>query len=339
MAATLRDVAQLAGVSIRTVSNVVNGYARVAPVTRARVQDAIDQLAYSPNLLARGLKQGSSKLLTLVLPELDTPYFAELARSFVMEGGNRGYGVFFEQSNGQPNLERDSILRADQSGMFDGLIVSPLRLSGDEIKKLAPKRPLVMLGEEPQTHFDHVLIDNQAAARAATEHLISRGARRIAAIGAPSANAADRTHVHATNTLRFDGYRQALREAGLPEDPSLLVPVTNFRRRAGFDAMDQLLARSSAPDAAFCFADPLAIGAMTAAHRRGLKVPDDLAVVGFDNVEDGRFGLVPLSTIAPDKDWIARTALDLLLERIAEPDLPTRQLLGPWELIVRESSR
>jgi LacI family repressor for deo operon, udp, cdd, tsx, nupC, and nupG len=339
MAATLRDVAKMAHVSVRTVSNVVNGYAPVAPTTRARVQKAIDTLGYSPNLLARGLKQGRSNLLALVLPELDTPYFAELARSFVMEGGNRGYGVFFEQSNGQHDLERDSILRADRSGIFDGLIVSPLRLSGDAIKNLAPQRPLVMLGEEPQTQFDHVLIDNQAAARAATEHLISRGARRIAVIGAPSPNAADRTHVHATNTLRFDGYRQALRQAGIAEDPSLLLPVTSFRRWAGLEAMNDLLSRSSAPDAVFCFTDPLAIGAMTAAHRRGLKVPDDLAVVGFDNVEDGRVGFVPLSTIAPDKDWIARTAMDLLLDRIAEPDRPSRQLFGPWELIVRESSR
>jgi LacI family repressor for deo operon, udp, cdd, tsx, nupC, and nupG len=331
-APTLRDVARQAAVSIRTVSNVVNGYAPVAETTRVRVQAAIDLLGYRPNLLARNLKQGRSRIIALVVPELDVPYFAELVRLVIAEGRRHGYSVIIDQTDGDEQQERELIMENSRALSFDGVILSPLAVSAADLASRNSRVPIVLLGEKIfDSAADHVAIDNVGAARAATGHLFAAGRRRIAAIGVQPASG--------TANLRLQGYREAHRSAGVPVDESLLIETERFHRQDGAAAMEELLARPDRPDAVFCFSDLLALGAMRAALSRGLRIPEDVAIVGFDDIEDGRYSTPTLTTIAPDKSLIARYAVAQVLGRVESTDeRGPQEIRAPYELIVREST-
>ncbi|MFG1610726.1 LacI family DNA-binding transcriptional regulator [Actinoplanes sp. NPDC049265] len=327
----MKDVAALAGVSIKTVSNVVNGYVHVAPDTRARVQDAIDQLGYIPNVAARQLRSGRSGVIALALPELQLPYFAEMAGRIVQAAERRSWTVLIDQTDGQADRERNLVAGLRRHAI-DGLIFSPLALTGEEIAR-ADGTPMVLLGERvSHGPADHVAIDNTAAAADATRHLAELGRRRIAAIGAQGQPSAVTAH------QRLAGYRRALAEAGLPEDPALVVPATSFHRADGAAAMERLLALPDPPDAVFCFNDLLALGAIRTLLRSGRTVPGDVAVVGFDDIEDGRFSTPTLTTIAPDTARIAEIAVELLAERIGQTTEPPREVRVEHRLEIREST-
>lgn len=344
---TRRAVAEAAGVSLRTVSNVVNGHRYVADDTRARVLRVIDELGYRPSELARNLKRGRSGLLGLVLPDLDTPYFAELTRAFVEEGARRGVTVVIDQTDGDLARERELIDRVGPGSVFDGLVVEALALRDDDLEDVGAGHPLVFLGENVLAGRDHVMIDNRLAARQAVEHLVAGGRRRIAAIGAqvvvgdPHATPA----IGATpgaSTFRLDGYRDALEAAGRVVDETLIERVPGFRRADGAAAMARLLDLADPPDAVFCFSDPLALGALRTLLGRSVSVPEDVAIVGFDDVEDGRYATPSLTSISPDKRAIARQALDLALAKVDGPHVGTTTaghvVITPHRLVVRESS-
>ncbi|TXN29520.1 LacI family transcriptional regulator [Lacisediminihabitans profunda] len=326
-----RDVARAAGVSVRTVSNVVNGYAHVAEATRARVLQAIADLDYRPSELARSLKRGRSGLIGLVLPELDTPYFAELTRAFVEEGASRGLTVVIDQTDGDLERERYLIDRTEYGSLFDALVISPLALTPAHLDAISDDRPLVFLGENPFPRFDHVMIDNRLASRQAVRHLFESGRRRIAAIGTKGTD-------HGSSSQRLAGYHDALRDAGLGESESIVEHVDRFRRADGAAAMARLLDRPDPPDAVFCFSDPLALGALRTLATRGVRVPHDVAVVGFDDIEDGAFSTPSLTTISPDKRFIARTALGLVERKLSGTAESAALVIAPHALILRESS-
>jgi DNA-binding LacI/PurR family transcriptional regulator len=329
MAVGLREVAARAGVSVRTVSNVANGFAHVAPETRRRVQQAIDDLGYRPNAAARQLRRGRTETVSLVVPEIASPYFAELASLTVRIAEERGWTVHIDQTDGEPERER-RMTTGPLGQSVDGVICSPWAVGPDELARLGVG-PLVLLGErQAGADLDHVAIDNVAAAADATTHLVATGRRRIAAIGA-------QPHLHnETARLRVEGYRRALGEAGLPAGP--VEPVTTLHRPDGAAAMTRLLDGDRPVDAVFCFTDELALGALRVLAERGLRVPHDVAVVGFDDIEDGRYSVPSLTTISPDKASIARSALDCLADRIADPHGPGRDLVAGHRLVVRESS-
>jgi LacI family transcriptional regulator, repressor for deo operon, udp, cdd, tsx, nupC, and nupG len=179
---------------------------------------------------------------------------------------------------------------------------------------------------------DHVSIDNAAAAQAAVTHLLELGRTRIAAIGE------QRRRSSGTARLRLRGYTNALKAAGLPVDPDLVRSSESYHRADGAAEMEALLALPQPPDAVFCFNDLLALGALRTLLERGLRVPDDVAVVGFDDIDDGRYNVPSLTTISPDKAGIARSSLRLLLDRISAVDSPPREVTVSHELRVRESS-
>ncbi|GAB3132438.1 LacI family DNA-binding transcriptional regulator [Microbispora hainanensis] len=330
---TLRDVAKRANVSIRTVSNVVNGYAPVSDELRARVQAALDELDYRPNLIARNLKQGRSGMIALVVPELDVPYFAELAREVITAARARGYVVMVDQTDGDVERERELLGRNSRATMFDGLLLSPLSVTAEELRARGHRVPIVLLGEHIfNGSFHHVAIDNVSAAREATAHLLALGRRRVAAIG-------DQPYATGeTAQLRTSGYRQAHAREGLEVDERLIVPTPRFHRRQGATAMEQLLTLPEPPDAVFCYNDLLALGAMRALTRAGLRVPDDVAVVGMDDIEEGQYSTPSLTTVAPDKKEIARMAVDVLMESIGGTPRPPAEIVVPHRLIVREST-
>jgi LacI family transcriptional regulator, repressor for deo operon, udp, cdd, tsx, nupC, and nupG len=329
--ATRREVADAAHVSLRTVSNVVNGFASVAPDTRERVQKVIEELDYRPSEIARILKRGRSGLIALVLPELDTPYFAELTRAFVELGAQSGYTVVIDQTDGDVSRELELISQTDRGALFDGLVVSPLGLRAEDLEGVSPERPVVFLGEDSHTGFDQVMVDNFAASETAVNHLIAQGRTRIAAIGAETTG-------RPSSTIRLAGYTHALTQAGMKIDPDLIGYVSAFRRHDGALAMERLLESPNRPDAIYCFADPLALGAMWKLHQFGIRIPEDIAVVGFDDIEDGHYSTPALSSIKPDKTFIASKSLELLTARLDESNQAPASYLAPYELVVRESS-
>lgn len=332
MTANLRDVAALAGVSVRTVSNVVNGFPHVAPATRARVQQALDELRYRPNQAARSLRGGRSGLIALVVPDVASPYFGELASLLMRAAEVRGWTLLVDQTEGEAARER-RLLEGDRATLVDGVIFSPLALTPAQLNRRVSEGPLVLLGERgAQGLVDHVGVDNVAAARAATEHLIALGRRRVAAVGTQPRLGND------TARLRLEGYASALQAAGLRPGRGLQVPVAALRRADGAAAMRLLLDRADPPDAVFCFSDDLALGLMRAAAEAGVTVPDDLAVVGFDDVEDGRFATPSLTTISPDKEQLAAAAVRCLAERLEDPSRSARDVSVEWQLVVREST-
>lgn len=330
---SLKDVAAMAGVSARTVSNVVNRFPHVAPDTRARVEAALAELNYRPNLAARNLRRGRSGLIGLVVPEIHSPYFSELAAHLVLAAEERSWTVLVDQTDGDPARER-AFLEGAAASFVDGLVFSPWGLGAADLRRGADDIPLVLLGERTSDGLaDHIAIDNVTAAREATTHLVELGRRRVAAIGLQPHLANE------TARLRLEGHRAALHAAGHPCDPRLEIAVERLHRADGAEAMRTLLALPERPDAVFCFNDQLALGALRAARDAGVDVPRDLAVVGFDDIEDGRYSYPSLTTIAPDKRALAVRAMERLAERLdgASPDVAA-DIVVPHELVVREST-
>ena len=339
----LSDVARHAGVSVKTVSNVVNGYLHVSPDTRAKVDRALTELDYRPNLAARNLRQGRSGIVALAVPDLEVPYFAEVAVHLVRAARARCWTVLIDQTDG--DLDREQLaIENFGTRLVDGLVLSPIASGVPELAGRRSTTPMVLLGERVYDGpHDHVSIDNVAAASDAVRHLLELGCRRVAAVGQQSFASA------ATARLRVRGYQQALRSHGVPADPDLVVTTSAFTRDEGSAAVDRLLALDRPADALFCFNDLLALGALRRLHERGVRVPGEVAVVGMDDIEDGRYSVPTLTTVRPGKQRIAEIAMDLLAERIEAQHAggPTggvaagsagREVTAPYDLVVREST-
>ncbi|HLT60455.1 MAG TPA: LacI family DNA-binding transcriptional regulator [Microlunatus sp.] len=326
---TLRDVARRAGVSAKTVSNVINRTAPVSEETRLRVDRALVELDYVPNLSARGLRNGRSDLIAVALPDLASAYSAEMAHHFITLAGERGLGVQLEETWGKADREIQLLSRA-KAHLVDGLILNPVRLETSAVQRGIVLPPVVLIGEVHQPIADHVWIDNVGAARDLVTLLIKAGHRRIAALGSTEAESARQ---------RQQGYREALRLAGLPVRPELEIPCVEWSGDGGHRAMTEFLAEHDPPEALFCMTDAMALGALAALAAAGLRVPDDVSVVGYDNVWESRFSAPPLTTVDFDKRRLARTALDLLSARINDTDRPTQSVTVPYSIVRRESVR
>lgn len=339
MAVTLRDVAERAGVSARTVSNVVNNFHHVSPAMRTKVQAALDELNYRPNLLARGLREGRTGIITLLVPEISVAYFAELAHEIVEQASDLGITVMIDETGGKPEHELALLGVAGHSSWVDGVLLSSQGLHGRTLAELGLSVPVVLLGERTaNSALDHVGIDNVQAARDAVMHLIATGRRCIAALGGTSAEVGGTAKADMTSELRLQGYLAALKAAGLPAHPSLRAYTRTYQRGDAAAAVDALFDSPSRPDAIFCFSDELASGTLRALHERGVRVPADVSVVGFDDVEETRFAIPSLTSIRPDRARIAATALRLLTDRIAGSEGKPCDVKVPYELVVRESS-
>lgn len=334
MAVRMRDVAERAGVSPRTVSNVVNGYVHVSPAMRAKVQAAIDELGYEINTAARSLKSGRTGMIALVVPHLHSSYFAELADAVVRAADRRKLTVLIEVTEGIREREL-KVLSGGRTHLTDGALMSPLLLTSDPDLPPRHRFPLVLLGESPLgAMFDHVGIDNVAASQVAVEHLLDRGRRRIVAVGLNDERAA--------SAPRHEGYLAAHRAHGVPALPG--IAVENWERPSGAHAVETLLVEYSRgdrlPDAIFAFNDTLALGALRALLHHGVRVPSDIAVASIDDISEAAYATPSLTSIAPDLDALAEEALTLLDDQIAHRSSGEhpRQVWAPFELAVREST-
>ena len=289
----LKKVAEHAGVSVKTVSNVVRGTVRVAPSTRERVERSLAELGYRPNLSARQLRQGRTGVVALAVPALDAPYFSALARAAIRAAAPHGWTVLIEQTDGLREREVD-VLDGPAGHLVDGVVLSPLALGAADLEGRRPSVPIVLLGERVfDGPDDHVAIDNVTAAREATAHLLALGRRRVAAVGAQDRVGAGTAH------LRLQGYREAHRDAGLEADPALVASVDQFDRASGAAAAagwptcrtprTRCSASTTSSPSARCGRWPCAACACR----------DDVAVAGFDDIEDGAYSVPSLTTVRP----------------------------------------
>lgn len=328
--ATMRDVAERAGVSVTTVSHVLNNTRPVSDRLRRRVLAAMAEMEYQPNRLARSLRRGDTYTLGMIVPDINNPFFSELARGVEDTGFAGGYSVILCNADFEEEKEQHyvNVLVEKQ---VDGLLLVAAGLSLEHIQGLLERKvPLVLVDREVAgMEIDTVLVDNRQGAWLGVCHLLEQGHRRIGYIGGPAGLS--------TSEERLAGYRQALADAGLAPDQQLLA-AGNFQHDGGYHAARELLAAENPPTALFAANDLMAIGAVRAALQRGYTIPDNLSLVGFDDVPLARYTNPPLTTVAQPIYEMGVVATELLLKRLRRPGRPAeRRMLQP-ELRLRHST-
>jgi LacI family transcriptional regulator len=334
MAVRLKDIAQDLGLSVVTISKALRNHPDIAEETRTRILARVKELDYQPNLMARSLVTGRSYLVGLVVPSLLHPFFAEVARSLSSVIGHQGYSLILASSEEDPELEAREIQQMT-ARRLDALVIATSGADTAPLERLqANGMPYVLIDREItglETNF--VGVDDVAVGRMATTHLLQQGCQRIAHI---------RGRDNSTGLRRFEGYRQALKKAGCEFSEGLVVARSSVdvdSTRMGAEAMRLLLRRKPRPDAVFAYNDPLAIGAMEAILDAGLRIPQDVAVIGCGNLHYNESLRVPLSSIDQRSSLIGERTAAILLHAIASktPPQPVSVILDP-SLVVRGSS-
>ena len=326
---TIYDVARVAGVSTATVSRALNGTGQIAPATSAAIDAAVRQLGYQPNTVARSLVTKSTQTIALLLPDIANPFYATLVRGIQQQALAAGSMMLLCTTEGDPSREEQylSLLRAKQVDgvLVDGLVLPPERIADFVRGGL----PIVCLDRDiDSTSVPLVQVDNRLGARLATEHLLSLGHERIAHVaGAPGLRISDE---------RVGGYRDALAAAAVEHDPAL-VAVGSFPGDGGYEATRALLAASPLT-AVFAANDLSAVGVMHAIAESGRRAPDDVSVIGFDDLPLAAHTTPPLTTIHQPAFEIAQRATQLLLELAGGREVPQRLHLLEPELVVRAST-
>lgn len=326
---TLADVAAVAGVSAKTVSNVVLGRQEVSETTRQAVLAAVAACGYEANLAGRGLASGRTGRVAVVVPNIYQPYFAEIAERLILALEQHGLTTMLRIVHDGP-AEHEAVLGA-RARDVDGVILCPhVAVPSDEDR--TPPRPVVQLGGVPTSRWDCVVMGEREGAQAVTRHLLETGRRRIAVVwnGVPGRTPTDD---------RFAGHLAALDAFGVTHDPALVVSGSDWDRRAsGYEAMVGLLRSGVAFDAALCINDAIAAGVLRALHRAGVRVPQDVAVTGFDDTDEGEFTVPALTSVSPHQGEMVDRAVAMLLERVAGAAGPVREVRTGAHLVLRASS-
>jgi LacI family transcriptional regulator len=326
----MRDVAQRAGVSVTTVSHVINGTRFVSPELQGRVLEAMKALRFRPNMLARSLRLKETRIIGLLVPDNVNPFFAQVSRVVEDAGFEAGYSVILCNCDGK--LEKElayvDLLSAKQ---VDGIIF--IATGGDkQIVDLLREIgiPFVMADRQVESaDVDIVLVDNFQGGYQATRHLLALGHRRIGCITGP--------HEATPSADRVRGYRAALAESGFDEEEDLIV-TGDFRHDGGELAMLQLLDLAEPPTAVFACNDLMAIGALSALWSRGLRVPENISLIGFDDIPEARLTIPPLTTVAQPIAEIGKRATEMLIERASsQAPISRRQVTLAVRLVERGS--
>ena len=327
----LEQIAKLSGVSRSTVSRVINNDPNVSVVTREKVMQVVKRVNYTPNAAARGLAAGRTHVVGLVIPMgvaalFTDPYFPILIQGVSSACNAREYSVMLWLA--EPEYERRMIRQIMYSGLVDGVIVSSMLLNDSLVQALSDgDLPFMLVGRHPtDTHASYVDADNIGGAREAVTHLLRLGRARVATITGPQNMIA--------GADRLAGYLAALRDRGVISDPGLIVEG-DFTEAGGYRAMQQLLSRRL--DAVFAASDIMAIGALRALREAGLRVPEDVAVVGFDDLPQSARTEPPLTSVRQPIYRLGATAVDSLLDLFEYPDSSPRRIVLPTELVVRAS--
>jgi LacI family transcriptional regulator len=333
MPATMMDIARDLNVSVVTVSKVLRNQGKISDSTRKRVLRRAKQLNYQMNWVARSLVTRRTFTIGLLLPDFTHPFFAEIAKAVASTVRPHGYHVlvsYFEENPVLEVSETDSLL----ARQVDGLIIASVQpINRVELfERIRTRKVPFILIDRPieGVNASFVGADNRSIGRLATEHLIEQGCRCVAHLRGPDIGIA---------AERRQGYRLALEKRGLPIQPRYVV-TAGYTDDSGYQAMRRLLQLRLIPDGIFCYNDPVAIGAMKAIFEAGLKVPDDISVVGAGNVHYSDLLRVPLTTVDQGTSRMGTQAAELVLERIAaKRTLRPRRVLIPPKLVVRKSTQ
>ncbi len=332
METTIRDIAEQANVSFATVSRALNDKYGVKPDTRRRVLEIARALNYRPNAIARGLVNKQTKTIGLIIPDIKNPFFPEVAGGIEECAADLGYNVFLCNTNWSDEREEQYIDLLSERRV-DGLIVAPTGASIDLLDDVIhEKLPVVYVSRAPEgTHRSYVVIDNVRGGFLATKHLIEAGHRTIGFIGA--------SQDEATCRERFEGYTMAFEKYGMTVADKY-IKQGDFKQQSGSDLVKEMLEGEDYPGGIFAVNDLLALGAVEAVKNAGLRVPEDIAVVGFDDIAIASLQEIQLSTINQPKYQMGRIAVEMLVEIIkkGEDNVPTRKVMLEPTLIVRRSS-
>jgi len=330
---TMKRIAADLGVSITTVSKVLNNHADIGQATRARVLARVEELGYRPNAVARSLSLRRTHTLGVVIPDLMHSFFVEVVAGIESVASARGYGLLLCSSTENPRKER-SELEMLRSRQVDGIVLASVHGSNNSelLQRIAAHGgALVMIDRDdhPRVRCHRVLTDDDLVGRMATEHLLAQGRRAIGHLAGPPLTHARR---------REAGYTAALHDAGI-EPASGWIVRGGFMDADGYRAMQRLLEVRPRVDAVFAANDPAAIGAMQAIWEAGLRVPDDIAVIGAGDIAHGDLLRVPLTTVGWAKEELGRRAAELIFDQIGgREELAFRRVIIPPHLVIRESS-
>ena len=331
MPLTLEDIARLSGVSRSTVSRVINGNPNVKEDTRDKVMEIIQSINFQPNLAARSLAAGHANVIGMVIPTgissiFSDPYFPLLIQGVSASCNALGYSVMLWLA--EPEYERTTINQILYSGLIGGVIVSSMQMNDPLIDRLTEgNQPFITIGRHPTNEkINYVDVDNCAGAYQAVMYILRTGHRRVATITGLLNSVGGKD--------RYQGYLDALHERGLPLIPEL-VAEGEYSDASGYLAMQRLLPHH--PDAVFAASDAMAFAAMRAIQEAGLRVPEDIAVVGFDDIPAAATSKPPLTTVRQPIQRTGGLAAEMLIDMIEHPDPQPRRIVLPTELVIRSS--
>jgi DNA-binding LacI/PurR family transcriptional regulator len=335
---TMREVADAAGVSAMTVSNALTGRRPVSEETTSRIQEAVQRLGYQVNVAARDLRLGRTGTVGLAVPTVNDPYFSMLSTLLVTRFAREGLRLVIEETSASREGEM-AALRGSRYNAYDGLLLSAVGLQEPEVDALRGALPVVVLGEKQFHHrVDHVSMDNVAGAAAATQLLLDRGCRHLALVGAPSPEDTCPPGDEPVDAflLRAAGFAAAV--AGVDGAAGTFI-ARGTSMAAGARCAVELVERRVPVDGYVCVTDTMAFGVLRGLADSGVRVPDDALVIGFDDVDQARYNVPSLSTVAPGHESMVEEATRLLLRRMADRTAEPEHHVGPFAVVERESTR
>ncbi|CDR01712.1 LacI family DNA-binding transcriptional regulator [Streptomyces iranensis] len=328
---SIESVAAAAGVSPTTVSHALSGKRAVSAATRKRVMEAVEQQNYRPNMVARGLRSRRTQSVALLLVDIANPYYPALARAIHDVLAGEGYVSFIGNTDGDAATERRLLEEMVARGV-DGVVMQPMALSAAQVREVVgPAMPLVITTDEyGDIPADSVLTDDTRGLGEAVDHLVRQGIRELGFVdGAPGTS---------TDAFRLQAFRAAVTAAGI-EVPDRWIEHSPFDREGGAAATARLLAGPDRPRAVLCANDLIAIGAVQAAHAAGLRVPEDVAIVGFDDIETAALVSPRLTTVVNPAAAVGDACARTILWRVENgPDVPRKRTVLPTRLVVRQSA-
>ena len=328
----IEEVAKLSGVSRSTVSRVINNDPNVKESTRARVKEVIRKVNYRPNSVARGLASGRTRIIGLVLPTAQSslftdPYYPRLIQGITAVCNARDYSVMLWLTN--PEQEQSKIHQLVSDSLLDGMVIASYLIDDPILEALTKAGlPFLLIGRHPtRTDLSYLDADNLQGAREAVVHLLRLGRSRVATITGPKNMIA--------GIDRREGYERAFRERGMSPDPALMVEG-DFSESGGYTSMMRLIPQN--PDAVFVASDTMAVGALRALRESGKRIPEDVAVVGFDDIPSAAHMDPPLTTVRQSIQGMGQLAAETLIQIVNEGTAPPHRLVLPTELVIRSSS-
>ena len=328
--ATIKDVAKAAGVSVATVSRVLNASENVRAETVEAVQRAIEELDYHPNFLGRTLRRLETMKILVMVPTISNQFYSRVIRGIQSVARVNGYHVMLGITESDKSGEQEYVEMVRRK-LVDGIIFLHTSLTARQVNDLAASCPIVFANEFiPETEVSVVSIDNRQAGYDAAEFLIRNGHRSIAFVSAGS--------LYGSSSLRREGYCAALADAGLMPDPELFLDE-GFTFKAGCRAATRLLQRETLPDAVFATADSAAIGLISTLSREGIQAGKDISVMGFDNNQIAEYYIPALTTVSQPQVEIGQKAMELLIDKMQDPACGNRRITLPHRLEIRSSVR